>query len=302
MKIKNFVLIIGSMKCGTTSLFEYLSKHPQISSCTKKEPLFFCNSAEWSKGFDYYQSLWKWNPQVHEIALEATASYTRVTHPSPYHMNAAENIAKFQKSTGTNFKFIYIMRNPIERIESHYTQGRKYQHKDTQKSLSEGINHEIIDTSKYAMQLDEYYKRFNHNDILLLNFDDLKSNPQLVTAKIFYFLGLDLGYQLDGLHTNHNQYSSKVDKVMIPGYYILRNTEIVTSLIRKMPQGFRTQCKRKVMNLFGKTVDHEYVKLSPQQKQYVLAELKHDLKELDKKYGFDYSSWQIDLNLLLNQI
>lgn len=41
--INNFAVIIGCMKCGTTSLFYYLSQHPQIAACNPKEPNFFAD-------------------------------------------------------------------------------------------------------------------------------------------------------------------------------------------------------------------------------------------------------------------
>lgn len=41
MKIDNFGLIIGTMKGGTTSLFNYLAQHPQVCPCSNKEPDFF---------------------------------------------------------------------------------------------------------------------------------------------------------------------------------------------------------------------------------------------------------------------
>lgn len=113
MKIKNFALIIGAMKCGTTSLYNYLAQHPEISACTYKEPSFFSTESNWSKGFEWYYDLWNWDKNRHKIALEASTSYTRIHEYS----NAAEKIAAVDK----NFKFIYIMRNPIKRIESHYT-------------------------------------------------------------------------------------------------------------------------------------------------------------------------------------
>ena len=41
--IANFALIIGAMRCGTTSLFSYLSQHPEVAPSTPKEPDFFAN-------------------------------------------------------------------------------------------------------------------------------------------------------------------------------------------------------------------------------------------------------------------
>ena len=107
--IDNFALIIGAMKAGTTSLFKYLSQHPEICACQEKEPNFFASDINWSKGLDWYQNLWKWNQDLHKIALEASTFYTRLPEA-----NAAERIAQIK----AKFKFIYILRNPVERIES----------------------------------------------------------------------------------------------------------------------------------------------------------------------------------------
>lgn len=295
MKINNFALVIGAMKCGTTSLFEYLAQHPQIAPCSHKEPLFFCNSNEWSRGFNYYQSLWKWNSSIHKIALEATASYTRVTHPNKYHMNAAENIAEFQKSTNAIFKFIYIMRNPIDRIESHYTQGRKRKHKDTAQSISKGINREVIDTSKYAMQLDEYYQRFSKDSILLINFEDLKTNPHNLLLKICQFLEVDTdtNWTFENLSTIHNPYSSQVTRISLPGYYFLRETEFVNSILRTIPQQFKSKVISLIELFWSKKFDYEYVKLSSKQRNYVLQELQSDLEKLQNEFGFDINSWSL---------
>ena len=119
MRIDNFAIIIGSAKLGITSLFNYLSEHPAVASCCKKESHFFSEPRIFKRGFDYYQSLWNWNQACHKIALEATPNYTRVTHEQL--LNAAEKILETQAKIGVKFKFICIMRDPVQRIESHYT-------------------------------------------------------------------------------------------------------------------------------------------------------------------------------------
>ncbi len=71
-----FGLIIGAMKSGTTSLFELLAQHPQISASAEKEPSFFNRDSdddEWRR----YTDLWRWDPSRHLIALEASTSYSK---------------------------------------------------------------------------------------------------------------------------------------------------------------------------------------------------------------------------------
>lgn len=232
MQINNFALIIGTMKGGTTSLFNYLAEHPAISPCIEKEPEFFSDRAKLAKGFDYYQSLWDWDRANHQIALEASTAYTRVTHPQ--FLNAAENIYHYRIDNNVDFKFIYILRNPIDRIESHYTHGRAWGFGETAKSLAGGIDREVLETSKYAMQIEEYYQRFAAEKILLLNFVDLKQKPQAVLQKICQFLAIDDTYNFDNLNTIHNRGESRTT-IKLPGWYKIRKTKTMKTLSEKIP-------------------------------------------------------------------
>lgn len=63
------------------------------------------------------------------------------------------------------------MRNPIDRIESYYTHLQAWRVDPTIKPFSEGIDSKVIDVSKYAMQIEEYYKRFSSDSIFMLNFE-----------------------------------------------------------------------------------------------------------------------------------
>ncbi len=111
--MKRFCLIIGAMKGGTTSLFNHLSKHPRINACKIKEPGFF--SHQWEKGEKWYLNLWK-NVNKDDILLEATANYSK-KHLFP---ETAKRISDFAKANQYRFQFIYIMRDPIERMESPF--------------------------------------------------------------------------------------------------------------------------------------------------------------------------------------
>jgi hypothetical protein len=300
MKINNFVLIIGAMKCGTTSLFNYLSEHPEISRCRYKEPHFFEDSDRFYKGFDYYQSLWDWNPDIHKIALEANPGYTKFTHPK--NLNAAKNIFQIQTDTNANFKFIYIMRNPLDRIESHCNHLDRIKLKTNnfkQNVISEviseidrnitiaGINKWIIDTSKYAMQLEEYYKRFDKNNIILLDFEDLKKDPINVVKKVCQFLDVDSNYEFKNLNTIHNNSHQKVNIIM-PGYNFTRKTKVVKLLVQLLPD----EIKKSFRTLFGRKIERQ-VYLSAEQKKYILNELKADLNKLKNDYGLEIDRWNI---------
>ena len=285
MQINNFALIIGTMKGGTTSLFNYLAEHPQISPCIEKEPCFFSDRAKLNRGYDYYQSLWNFDSNVHKVALEASTSYTRVTHPQ--YLNAAPNIYRYSNSNRIDFKFIYILRNPLDRIESHYTHGRAWGFGETEKSLTEGINREVLETSMYAMQIEEYYQRFSADRILLLNFEDLKRHPQAILQKICRFLEIDDTYNFQDSNTVHNQGGSRTT-IKLPGWYKIRRTNKIRAISNLIP----VKQKERFRGFFGSKVD-EPIRLSSEQREFVSAELQADLEKLRTKYEFDISQWHL---------
>ena len=104
-------IIIGAMKSGTTSLFYYLSEHPEICASKEKELHFFSDDDRFSKGLDWYRSMWSLGPE-HKVALEASPTYTM----QPYRPDVAARIAALEE---LDCKFIYIARHPVSRFESH---------------------------------------------------------------------------------------------------------------------------------------------------------------------------------------
>lgn len=116
--------IIGSQKCGTSSLAHYLSFHKDIqSSSPHKEPGFFCFN-EWAR--EYWAKKGKQYSSKESLLrkgmlsgycgqkylLDSTTRYTLATSSSTYRI--PEKVAKAEA------KCLYIIRNPIERIISSY--------------------------------------------------------------------------------------------------------------------------------------------------------------------------------------
>ena len=283
--VKKFALIVGSIKCGTTSLFQYLSEHPQIAPCQEKEPKFF--NRRYDRGADYYNSLWDWETIGKKIALEATPSYTRFTTRNPE--NSAEKIAEFQAQESADFKFIYLVRDPIERIESHYNHSRIYP-KTKIIPFAEGVDTELIEVSKYASQIEEYYKRFPHKSILLLNFEDLKQNPQKILEKVCDFLEIDSTYQFKKVDVVYNSREQR-RKISFPGASLVESI----GLRHLLSKGLSEDKKQVFRKAFGSARSQE--KLSKSRRQDVLEILKEDLLRLRSTYGVDISKWKNTKNI-----
>lgn len=269
------MLIIGAMKSGTTSLFKYLASHPEIAPCRTKEPSFFAHEDKWVRGWSWYESLWDWDPTRHKYAMEASPQYTMLTtFPS-----VAERIA----TAPARFKFIYIMRNPIERIESHCT------HVQAIPSNPTNVHLHAIAASSYARQLDEYYMRFPAKNIKLLIFEDLKLRPIEVVTEICAFLDLEACFDHERVGIEYHKSKDKT-RVVNPVIRYLRWSRAGRMLSKILPADVRAKVKA---NFDRRPLDS--VRLLPQQKEDILAALMPDLRRLQRDYGVDVSRWGISL-------
>lgn len=175
------IIIIGAMKCGTTSLHSILRQHPSIVAGEKKEMNYFKDHDA-----DQYLEQFAVDPDQHRYTLEASPAYTK------HHVfDAAQDyvIPSRIARLGSKAKLIYIMRNPIDRCESHIAHNIGHG-RITRESFD--IRHPIL-TSLYASQLDIYRKYFSSDQLLLLSIDDLENNPEHAMRSIGEFL--DLGWE-----------------------------------------------------------------------------------------------------------
>lgn len=282
LRINNYVLIIGAMKCGTTSLFNILAQHPEVAPCSFKEPQFFAWEKNYALGIDYYQDLWNWNRDRHKIAMEASTSYTKV-HKTE--LNCAKNIALLKDKA--NFKFIYILRNPIDRIESECKHRVQKGYTSAKELADKPITEETIGTSRYALQLEEYYQRFDAGDILLVDFDELKSaSPEWIKG-ICRFLEIEDSYDFSNLNNIHH--NSKEKSISSNWrYQKIPFKKELSYLSAKLPFGF----KKTIHQIFGSNSSSDF-KLSKIQKEQIARDLREEMQLLESKYNFKSDRWNL---------
>ncbi len=159
-------LLIGAMKCGTTSLYHYLRDHPQIFMPSIKAPEFFAEEGNWGRGIGWYRRQFEGAaPGVVAIG-EASNVYTKYPRYRGVPARIADHIPYA--------RLVYVVRDPIDRIRSHY-----------QTRLTEGTerapigravreNPIYLDYSRYAMQLDRYLDHFPREQLLVITAEDLR--------------------------------------------------------------------------------------------------------------------------------
>ena len=200
----------------------------------------------------------------------------------PSYSNAAQKIAE----VNAQFKFIYIMRDPLERIKSHYNYSKVKGFVETQNKTSEEIDWRIIEATKYYKQIDEYYQRFPASDILLLDFATLKQNPTRLLREICLFLDIDSEYEFK-VTKAHNVSKNLI--VNSPIWNLMRKNLLLQSGVKKIiPQ----KQKNMLRSMLGSKFKEE-IEFSATQRQSILNELQPDLGKLKLHYSFDTSSWKI---------
>ncbi len=101
-------LIIGTQKGGTTSLYHYLTQHPQILPATQKEVHFF--DLNFHHGIDWYRQ---------QFPARESQPLTLTGEASPYYL-FHPLVPQRVKALFPRVKLILLLRNPVQRAWSHY--------------------------------------------------------------------------------------------------------------------------------------------------------------------------------------
>ena len=272
LEIKN-VIIIGAMKSGTTSLFHFLKQHPEICSSICKEPEYFSINIPGENPIlksKKYIDLFDFNTSKHKFTLEASTGYSKF----PIESGVPSRIKEY----GLDPYFVYILRNPLQRIESHYN-FMKYV--DINWDCEIDSTH-LINTSNYYKQISEYENVFGKKKLklILVDFDDILKYPELVCDKIYDFIGASK------MRLN---YKSEIRNVT-PLYNInkIKIEKKTAFIIRKMPN-LISKIYFKFLNLVFPPKKKK--SLTKTQVQRVKKELMKDMLILKTEYNFDVSKW-----------
>ncbi|MBK8815987.1 MAG: sulfotransferase domain-containing protein [Methylococcaceae bacterium] len=227
-------IIIGAMKCATSSIHTQLALQPGIFMSTPKEPNFFSDDDHYARGLSWYESLFA-EAKSGDLCGESSTHYTKL----PDYPGC---IARM-KAYLPELKLVYVMRHPIDRLVSHYI------HQWSQNVFTCDINQaidqyeELIAYSSYARQLEPYIQAFGKNNILPVFFEAVKARPQQELQCIANFIGYDKPVAWVEELAQQNASNERVRR--FPGYDLLVDSPIMTSLRRVfVPQFIRNKIKK----------------------------------------------------------
>lgn len=203
-------LVIGGQRCGTSSLYKYLSAHPLIVPSLRKEVRYF--NRHHAKGEEWYRA--HFASRLHRqllarrhgrepLTFEATPAY--LFHPlAP--VRAAEVVP--------DARLIAVLRNPVDRALSHYHHSvrRGWEHlsfadalaaesdrladhaarlaTDPTFSSSDYLRFSYAARGFYDEQLARWLACFGRKNLLVLRSEDLFERPVDTMHQLLDFVGL----------------------------------------------------------------------------------------------------------------
>jgi hypothetical protein len=179
------LVVIGGLKCGTTSLHHYLNLHPQIAMSRPKELNFFVAELNWDLGRDWYSR--HFDPAA-AVRGESSPHYTNL----PRFTGVAE---RMRAVLGEAARLAYLVRDPVDRMLSHYLHnlGGGYETRALVDALADPES-AYVARSRYAMQLEPYLREFGAERITVISREELRDDRTGTMRRIFRHCGVDPGF------------------------------------------------------------------------------------------------------------
>lgn len=188
------LFVIGASKAGSSALHAYLQVHPDICMSREKEPCFFVDQTElteaWpimarqpcSHDWNAYLDLWSDCGATARYRGEGSVYYSQTPHRS--------GVPARIKAACPDARFIYTVRDPVQRAVGHYWQ--RFKEFQEPLDIDRAVRENAIyrDTSDYALQLRAYLDHFDISRIHIVVAEDLRRERRRVMDEVFQFLDL----------------------------------------------------------------------------------------------------------------
>jgi len=173
---------IGVPKAGSTWLYETLSPHPQIwLPPDEREVHFFDRYCE-SRGLAWYEQFFP----------DEDSSYRAVGEITPHYLYCSpERIAAVESVVPSIQRFILLLRNPVDRLHSHYWFRRRVDNMDVSfRHFVENHPHGV-EWGRYGTYLERWLDRYDSSQFLVLTTEKDLTEVEATREKLATFLEVD---------------------------------------------------------------------------------------------------------------
>lgn len=202
--IRPNLLLAGIPKCGTTSLFSYLSFHPDVCASKVKETYFLMDKGHplFNEKFNYHRyglsgySIFFPHCTAKKILIEATPDY--------FYQNTAFEVLR---TLNPKPQIIFLLREPASRAYSLFQFAKNnigiipaklsfecfvdnLLNNDGDMFKQRPILRNAIKHGMYSEFLDRWIETFSPDNILILLFEDLVANPRYFMKSLCRYLDI----------------------------------------------------------------------------------------------------------------
>lgn len=286
----------GAARSATTTLYYLLIQHPKIFLPAIKETRFF--SQDYEKGLVWYRQKY----------YAGVKGETAVGDISPVYSIDERCSERIYRELGQNVKFIFMLRNPVERAYSHYCMLRNHQFEDLpfekaitidnqsriKKSLkyyNHQYGYQYLKESRYLLSIQRYLRYFEKDRIKFIVFEDFIKDIEAHLADILSFLEVKEPYKFE-LNVYRNP-------VTVSSHSILNRLFYCSPLLKKTRDYIQLKTGWKTQSLLKKIKNSLLTKKSshiPPLDEKLRKELYHhfeaDIKQLEALLGRDLSIWK----------
>ncbi|HEV2861904.1 MAG TPA: sulfotransferase domain-containing protein [Pyrinomonadaceae bacterium] len=221
------LVIVGAQKAGTSSLFAYLSQHPQLLPSYTKEVHFFDGGLnhkvdDYQKGAAWYRA---------HFPVRGAGARAKAFEASPLYMfNPLVPGRMF--ALMPEVKIVALLRSPTRRAVSHYFHVRRrgqeplpiYEALRAEESRlapalgredyksDAFIRHSYKSRGLYREQLERFLEYFPRRQLLVLCSEEFFARPEATLGRVFEFVGVDAAFEVPDLRPrNASKEKSEVE-------------------------------------------------------------------------------------------
>lgn len=295
MRLPTFILV-GVQKAATTSLYRYLSQHPQIYTSPVKEPNFL--EREWEQaapqGSRHRDRIDTWDKycQLFAGVTDEIAIGEASTNCLFHHSTSVPQIQRYLPGA----QIVIMLRDPADRARSDYLMHiRDAIYGGPQESLSDHLRlrakHSYIVRKGYYFEgVRHFITAFGRERVKVMFYDDLQRSPGELMQDLYGFLRVDASFQPDmGTRSQtaqlpKNQWFNR----LLRQPNSLRST-VAAGLKLIMPASLRQGLRQRLISLNSN--DASALTLAPDDRQALIQLYREDILQLQGLLQRDLSSW-----------
>lgn len=306
--------VVGAAKSGTTSLYHFLDKHPEVYMSPIKEPNHFCTDIK----PEFFSNEFKKHEKRKNLDLKEYLSGPMLQKHWGYYVTKREDYVKLyknrkkEKAAGEvsnsylysseaagnirneipHAKIIMMLRNPAERAYSHFLANqrdgktflpfRNELHLDQEKTPKGwGQSYLYLEMGFYFNQVKRYLDLFPTGQVKIYLYDDFLKDPVSIMKDLFRFIGVNENVALN-YQEKYNEAREPLNSRLL---FILSHTGIKNKIFSAVP----SPLKKRIKALFYS--NSKVMPMKKEDREYLNLLFHDDILQLESLIQCDLKRW-----------